>query len=42
MEFIEADPLPIECQHCMEQNHEEYDCGECDCLGLRFWPSDEE
>lgn len=31
MEFIEADPLPIQCQSCGEQ-----DCGECDYTGLRW------
>lgn len=31
MEFIEADPLPIQCRSCGEQ-----DCGECDDCGLRW------
>lgn len=42
MEFIEADPLPVECQRCMERDHEECDCEECDYLGLRFRLSDED
>ena len=36
LEFMEADPLPIECQRCVDQY-----CDECDCLGLR-WPLTEE
>ena len=35
MEFIEADPLPIQCQGCGEQ-----DCEECDYIGLRWMPSE--
>lgn len=42
MEYIEADPLPIECQHCGNLNNAEWNCEECDCLGLRFRPSDED
>lgn len=34
LEFIEADPLPIECRRCIETGAE--DCDECDYMGLRF------
>lgn len=30
LEFVEADPLPIQCLRCLEQY-----CDECDYLGLR-------
>lgn len=42
MEFVEADPLPTQCQRCMEQHREEYNCEECDYLGLRFRLSEED
>lgn len=37
MEFIEANPLPIQCQSCGE-----LDCEECDYLGLRWLLSEED
>lgn len=37
MEFIEAEPLPVQCQGCGAQ-----DCEECDCLGLRWLRSEED
>lgn len=42
MEFIEADPLPVQCKKCAQLGHEEYNCEECDCLGLRFRLSEED
>lgn len=35
MEFIEADPLPIQCRSCGEQA-----CEECDHSGLRWLPAE--
>lgn len=37
MEYVEADPLPIQCQKCEEQY-----CEECDYLGQRFLTSEED
>lgn len=37
MEFVEAYPLPVQCQICGEQ-----DCEECDYLGLRWLLTEEE
>ena len=34
MEYIEANPLPIECQECQDE-----DCGECDVAGMRWYLS---
>ena len=34
MEYIEANPLPIECQECQDE-----DCGECDVAGKRWYLS---
>lgn len=42
MEFIEADSLPVQCQKCAELGYEEYNCEECDYLGLRFQLSEED
>lgn len=42
MEFIEADPLPVQCQKCAELGCEAYICEECDYLGLRFQLSEED
>ena len=37
MEWIEANPLPIECQECQEQ-----DCLDCDTAGKRWYLSEED
>ena len=34
MEYIEANPLPIECQECQDE-----DCGECDVAGKCWYLS---
>ena len=34
MEYLEANPLPVECQNC-----EDEDCGECDFAGKRWYLS---
>ena len=37
MEWLEADPLPIRCQHCKEN-----DCYNCDFAGVRWHLSRED
>lgn len=37
MEWIEANPLPIECQDCQEE-----DCYNCDHAGKRWYLSEED
>ena len=37
MEWLEADPLPVECQDCQEE-----DCYNCDHAGKRWYLSQED
>lgn len=37
MEWIEADPLPVECQDCQEE-----DCYNCNTAGKRWYLSQED
>lgn len=37
MEWLETDPLPIECQNCLED-----DCYNCDIAGQRWYLSPED
>lgn len=37
MEWIEADPLPLECENCQEE-----ECYNCDYSGKRWYLSEED